>query len=117
VNADASDADPRLIMVGDRNIGTVGTQNNAAASYSLLCNYAGAAPNRCIAGSFGGPTGGMAFGMANGAWAWTAGDFHQNSGNIGLADGSVQQTTVASLHQQMMNSTNVVTYQCWNFPW
>jgi prepilin-type processing-associated H-X9-DG protein len=41
---------------------------------------------------------------------------HQSSGNIGLVDGSVQQTSVASLHQQMMNSANVVTNQCWNFP-
>jgi prepilin-type N-terminal cleavage/methylation domain-containing protein/prepilin-type processing-associated H-X9-DG protein len=115
VNADASDVDPKMIMVGDRNIGTVGTQNNAAASYSVLCNAAGALPSRTVAGFFG--PGGAAFGMASGAWAWTAGDFHQNSGNIGLVDGSVQQTTVASLHQQMMNSTNVVPNQAWNFPW
>ena len=42
---------------------------------------------------------------------------HQKTGNIGLADGSVQQATINGLHTAMQNSTNSVVTQGWNFPY
>jgi prepilin-type N-terminal cleavage/methylation domain-containing protein len=117
VNGDASEVDPQLIVMGDRNIGTVGTKLNGAASYAGNCSSAGTPPGGCGV-AFSDPAGVWFLNSASdGAWSWTSGDFHQKTGNVGLADGSVQQTTVVSLHQQMMNSTNVVPLQAWNFPW
>jgi prepilin-type processing-associated H-X9-DG protein len=51
-----------------------------------------------------------------GLWAWTSGEMHQRAGNIGMCDGSVQQTTTSGLQTQILNSTNVVTQQLLNFP-
>jgi prepilin-type N-terminal cleavage/methylation domain-containing protein len=117
VNGDASEVDPQMIMMGDRNIGTVGTKLNSAASYAGICTSAGTPPVACGLPVFDPAGSSWNNSASDGAWSWTAGDFHQKTGNIGLADGSVQQTTVVSLHQQMMNSTNVTVLQCWNFPW
>jgi prepilin-type processing-associated H-X9-DG protein len=41
---------------------------------------------------------------------------HQKTGNLLLADGSVQQASISGLHTAMANSTNQVTAQAWNFP-
>ena len=51
------------------------------------------------------------------AVAWTQGEFHQKSGNIGLADGSVQSVSVSGLHTAMVNSTNSVANQNWAYPY
>ena len=39
-------------------------------------------------------------------WAWTAVDLHLRVGNIGMADGSAQQTTVAGLQMALGTATN-----------
>ena len=51
------------------------------------------------------------------AFAWTANENHAKSGNIGLADGSVQGVTIAGLHTAMQNSTNSISVQTWNWAW
>jgi prepilin-type N-terminal cleavage/methylation domain-containing protein len=120
VNADSSDQDPQMIMMGDRNIGTVAPNMvGAPAAFSFITSQASpTSPQNCFPRASDVPTAASwaPFGTL-GTWTWTQGDFHQKSGNIALSDGSVQQTTISTLHTQMQNSTNVVMDQYWNFPW
>jgi len=102
VCGDAAETYPQMIMVGDRNIGTVPTQSlpalvtNTVAS-SLTFQWPPAAPNW---------------------WAWTAVDLHLRVGNLGMADGSAQQVTVAGLQTALATSTNgaSTTAPWYNFP-
>ena len=104
INGDATEANPQDVMTGDENIGnTAATAANAAATYAFTQTGAGAAPSN---GSKGEQILPVAFGSANGAFAWTANDFHQKVGNIGMADGSCQSATIVTLHQYLSNSTN-----------
>jgi len=115
VNGDASDSDPQMLVMGDLNIGNVGTANNAAATYAFgnamptsrtIVYPTAAAPN--------GTTGGAFISANAGAWAWTT-ETHQKTGNIGLSDGSVQSTTISSLHSALQNSTNSTASQSFGF--
>ena len=74
VGLEADETKPQLILSGDRNITTSG---------------------RILSGILTLTT--------NSAIRWTA-DIHKHAGNIGLADGSAQQTTDASLQAQLKGS-------------
>ncbi|MEI9959851.1 MAG: prepilin-type N-terminal cleavage/methylation domain-containing protein [Limisphaerales bacterium] len=121
VNGDASETDPQLILTGDLNIGNNPTSISSPAQYAIgnasatqrntlftpSVNAGGAATTLSGAGQISGATT---------AWAWTT-ETHQKSGNIGLADGSVQQVTISGLHTALQNSTNIVASQSFAFPW
>jgi len=118
VNADASDSDPQMILMGDLNFGSSGTASGAAATYAFgntsatargSLFSATAAPNGTTGGAYSSPT-------LAGAWSWTT-ETHQKTGNIGLADGSVQSTTISGFHSALANSTNSVSAQSFAFPW
>jgi prepilin-type processing-associated H-X9-DG protein len=48
---------------------------------------------------------------------WTSGQLHLNAGNIGLADGSVQQVSDGSLLSALQAATNNASgYVYYNFP-
>ena len=117
INGNASDSDPQLIVTGDENIGSASaTANNGAASYGFIATAAASGTP-----SVGTPTAApllaaVAWGTANGAWAWTANEMHQKTGNILLADGSVQSVTISGLHAALVNSTNSTSTQYFNFP-
>ncbi len=113
INGDASETDPQTILDGDENIGNVNTANNNPSSYGFTYGSTTATGPSLASSQRLLPA---AWGTAAGAWAWT-GDFHQKSGNIGLADGSVQQVTVSSLHSALTSCTNVVTTPLFNFPY
>jgi prepilin-type N-terminal cleavage/methylation domain-containing protein len=118
VNGDATDADPQIILGGDRNIG-LGTANNGFAPFAFISKAAAPGPGTATqpsANFFGLLTAGPMSMTAAGAWAWTQGEMHQKTGNLLLADGSVQQASISGLHTAMANSTNQVTAQAWNFP-
>ena len=113
VNGDATEANPQDVMIGDGNIGNqTATGGNGAASYRF-----GQSTTSEIATI---PTGQImtaaAWGNANGAWAWTANDMHQKSGNLGMADGSCQSASISGLHTYLNNSTNSGP-EVLNFPW
>ncbi len=100
VCGDAADAYPQMILAGDRNIGvntTAGT-TPAAAMLTDTTTSKGLLP----------PT----------FSTWTASDLHQKTGNIGLADGSVQQVTISGLQTALANATNgaPTTTPSYNFP-
>jgi prepilin-type N-terminal cleavage/methylation domain-containing protein len=117
VNGDASGADPRLIVGGDRNIGNqTATANNQPAYYAFICNASTPSiPVRAYAAYFYTALT-TPFSISSGAWAWTQNEMHQKSGNILLADGSAQSVSISGLHEAMRNSTNAVSLQAWNFP-
>ena len=115
INADASEASPQDIMIGDDNIGTGGnTANNAAASYRFGATAPGLVPN-IGGGQYQQLSVGAWSSSAATAWAWTANDFHQKSGNLGMADGSVQSASISGLHTYLSNSTNSAL-GVFNFP-
>jgi len=86
VCGDASDKYPKMILLGDRNVGFIagGVIGLPANSMNMVNN-------------------GFAASTAQGAithlmpWAWTANDLHQACGNLGLSDGSVQEAGLVDL--------------------
>jgi prepilin-type N-terminal cleavage/methylation domain-containing protein len=101
VCGDAADTFPQMILDGDRNLGTASPIGQFAAAITLT-------------GAVKWPT------TANAAtgWAWSGNEMHLKVGNIGMADGSVQQTTPSSLWAAMLNATNGSPVQnpYYNFP-
>ena len=86
-------------MAADRNIGNTGTSTaNTTPSNGIFPQGSQIQPNANLIN-----------------WAWSKGDQHQASGNVLLADGSVQQVTVSGLRQQMQAGTNSVSNPVWNF--
>ena len=112
VNGDATDSDPQMIVTGDANLGLSNPANNngAAAPFGFIAS--GGAP--ATAGSSSQQQFTSAA-LTTGYWSWTQNEMHQKSGNIGLADGSVQSPSIAGLHTLMQNSTNTVQNQRWNY--
>jgi prepilin-type N-terminal cleavage/methylation domain-containing protein len=98
VCGDAAETYPQMILDGDRNIG-IPNPATAQNSPAVTTNTAGA--------------------QWTGAWwAWTSVDMHLRVGNIGMADGSAQQATVAGLQTALGAATNgASTISPWyNFP-
>jgi len=94
VCGDASDAYPQMILSGDRNIGTSTTYGSAAQ----IINSYGAKSSVGASVTGGSPW-----------WAWTSGDLHLKTGNLGLTDGSVSSTTVSAMQTAFNNATNGFT--------
>ena len=90
VCGDASEAYPQMILDGDRNIGTTPAQNVQAVTTNTV--YTPANFKYTPASSLW--------------WAWTAVDLHLRVGNLGMADGSAAQTTVAGLQTALSTATN-----------
>ncbi len=108
INANGSDNDPQLIMSGDSNIGSVGTASKAPATYMFGAAAGTSATSAQLLI-------GAAWGTAAGAWAWTQNEMHQKTGNILVADGSVQSVTISGLQSALQNSTNGTAIQYFNF--
>jgi len=108
VCGDAADTYPQMILDGDRNLGTVPATSVGQYSPAIVLTGGNHWPALGTAAS---PTG-------SGVWAWTANDLHLKVGNVGMADGSVQQTTCSSLWAAMLNATNGSPFQnpWYNFP-
>jgi len=110
INGDATETDPQIILTGDMNIGNQGSSASGAASWSFGNSSASTRSlpvyqtltSQAFAGAL--------------YWSWTA-ETHSKSGNLGMADGSVQQATISGLHTALQNSTNTVTVQAFNFPY
>ena len=102
VCGDATEQYPQMILDGDRNIGTTGSQGLPAVYTNTVATSA----------TFQYPTAGNVW------WAWTAVDLHLRVGNLGMADGSAQQVTVSGLQTALGTATNgAPTTQPWyNFP-
>ena len=102
VCGDAADTYPQMILDGDRNLGTA----SAIGAFANAITFNGGVEW---------PSGESAGGHS---WAWSANEMHLKVGNLGMADGSIQQTTPSSLWAAMLNATNSapVVNPYYNFP-
>jgi prepilin-type N-terminal cleavage/methylation domain-containing protein len=107
VEGNATDKFPKMTIIGDRNIGYIynntfisgGNIGTVPADYMNMMNggYANAAVPGLVSG-------GLQFNAYG--WAWTDKDIHQDCGNIGLTDGSVQQASLKGLVNALSDNTD-----------
>jgi prepilin-type N-terminal cleavage/methylation domain-containing protein len=93
VCGDAFESYPQMILTGDRNVGDCNgvlgipapnTNSTAVAGIKQWGTGAGLTP----------------------VWAWDQASLHLKNGNLGLADGSVQQATISGLQSALTSATN-----------
>ncbi len=117
VNGDATETDPQLILGGDRNLGSGASATaNTPANYAYIASSSSPGTSSAIPTATQQTMNNLSVAASTSQMSWTINEMHQKTGNILLADGSVQQTTVSGLHAAMINSTNSVVVQGWNFP-
>ncbi len=111
VGGDAIDTQPQALLTGDRNICQV---TALTAMFKGSCDGAagGSTGYNIQPGAVSGS------GVLFGNWSYTSGDLHLGEGNVGLADGSAQQETPATLVQALEQATNSMgSATVWyNFP-
>jgi prepilin-type N-terminal cleavage/methylation domain-containing protein len=113
VNADCTEDNPQDVMTGDSNIGNSGATTSTATAVNRFSSVNGSPTSPlttdksvgCTSTAFSGPN----------WWSWTPNDFHQKTGNLGMADGSAQSATVSGLHSYLANSTNSAAGEAFNF--
>ncbi len=93
IGLNADEGRPQMLLAGDRNLtnGTPKLDFNATVSIAVR-----------LGGSK--PTEQQSSGASAGTGAGWNNNLHQNSGNIGLSDGSVQQVTGPRVREQLKNS-------------
>jgi len=103
VCGDASETYPQMVLDGDRNIGTTSASPSPAITMTGGFELGLSGPGPEAAGP---------------SWAWSANDLHLKVGDIGLADGSVQETSASALQNALAYATNGTPYanQWFNFP-
>jgi prepilin-type N-terminal cleavage/methylation domain-containing protein len=114
VNADATEANPQDIMTGDDNIGNSTTSISSPSGFRFGGNASGETTGQAGASTCQGISS-VAWSATTGNWAWTANDFHQKSGNLGMADGSCQSASISGLHNYLNNSTNSQPFEEINY--
>ena len=105
VEGDASDKYPKMILIGDRNIGTssAGGTLPATAMFQGNLAYSPYGAQGCKI---------VAFASVNSpSWDWTDADIHQDAGNLGMADGSAAQSSLKGLVNALYDTQN-----CWKGP-
>jgi len=93
VCGDASDKSPKMILMGDRNIGF-------STAIGLPATTLNMANNGWSTANVG--TGGRTHATP---WEWTANDLHQAVGNLSLTDGSVQEAGLVDLTSFLNEAT------------
>jgi prepilin-type N-terminal cleavage/methylation domain-containing protein len=91
---DTAEAYPQMILTGDRNIGQSNPQTTSGAAATKISG-----------------TNAICYTSGNGTtlaplWGWSQNDLHQKVGNLGIADGSVQQVSCSGLQTSLQNATN-----------
>jgi prepilin-type N-terminal cleavage/methylation domain-containing protein len=98
VEGNATDKFPKMVLIGDRNIGT---SSSAALPANAMNMVNGAYANVSILGMNPQPTV-----KTFPAWEWTDLDIHEDAGNIGLADGSAQQASLSGINNALNDTIN-----------
>jgi prepilin-type N-terminal cleavage/methylation domain-containing protein/prepilin-type processing-associated H-X9-DG protein len=94
VVGDAKDRFPKMILTGDRNIGWGAADSSTPATDMNMMN-----------GPYAGDIGlGVKQPGKYPAWEWTDADLHQDAGNLGMADGSVQQSSLGGLNNALKDT-------------
>jgi prepilin-type N-terminal cleavage/methylation domain-containing protein/prepilin-type processing-associated H-X9-DG protein len=103
VSGNTTDKYPKMILLGDRNIGTMlanGQPIPAGSPAGRMNMVNGAYVNGAIPGMNPQPHIAPDFP----AWYWTDLDIHQDAGNLAMADGSAQQTSVNAVSQALSDT-------------
>jgi len=114
VIGDSTDKKSKMILSGDRNIGNtfqnkVGAQAIAAGSGGVLPADSMNMMGRGFAwNSTANPPGITGPAIHPMPWGWTDADLHQDSGNILLADGSVQGSTLKGLTNSLNDTSTAL---------
>jgi len=109
IDGDALESDPQGIMSGDCNVGSTATKS---ASPIYRFGQTGTAQPTSETAAMCVSLTASAF-NGNNYWAWTQNDLHQKSGNVAVADGSVQSVTISGFQSLLQNATN--NSYCFNF--
>ena len=99
VEGNASDKFPQMILIGDRNIGTVANNVWGSLPANSMNLVNGGYAEVGVSGVNGLTI--RAFG-----WAWTDLDIHQDAGNLGMTDGSAQQSSLNGLKSALTDTVN-----------
>ncbi|MGA2852512.1 MAG: DUF1559 domain-containing protein [Verrucomicrobiota bacterium] len=91
VEGDAQDKYPKMILIGDRNIANTATAMNMVNG--AYCTFDTHLPT--------------AIKKVDPPWIWTDTDLHQGAGNLGMADGSVQQSSLGGLAKAINDTQSV----------
>ena len=108
VEGNASDKYPKMMLIGDRNIGNLDV-NNAAIGTGANFGTVPAGSMNMMGGAFANTTvTGMVPqpGIKALGWAWTDADIHQDAGNLGMTDGSAQQASLRGLANAVNDTIN-----------
>lgn len=103
---DADETNPQMLLTGDHNMGPGTANNNAVAPQTTAIWGNGA--NGFVATSATANGTSTNLNLVTAAWADNG---HQKQGNLGLADGSVQQVTTAKLREALSNTGDSSTPQ------
>jgi len=94
VEGDASDKFPKMILIGDRNVGSViNGKTGDTSDWGILPADSMNNVGQAWAYPDSGPLIQGAK-LVNTPWTWTDPDLHQDAGNLGMADGSAQQSSL-----------------------
>jgi prepilin-type processing-associated H-X9-DG protein len=85
VGRDASETSPGMLLTADRNIANANSTDTGNNGYGI--------PSNSVVS--------LGTNKSTDTIAWTTGKMHQNAGNVGLADGSVQQFSTSALKKQL----------------
>jgi prepilin-type N-terminal cleavage/methylation domain-containing protein len=97
---DTAEAYPQMILTGDRNIGNNNGVGLTAGQAAPSINKGTNAIAYNVIGTAAGAT------TLAPLWGWSQNDLHQKAGNLGIADGSVQQVSSSGLQTSLQNATN-----------
>jgi prepilin-type N-terminal cleavage/methylation domain-containing protein len=103
VEGDAQDRYPKMILTGDRNIGRTGAATGTVPATVMDMVNGPFAANTGLAVKF----------VVFPPWEWTDPDLHQDTGNLGMADGSVQQASLGGLNNALAVTKNSIPKSSW----
>lgn len=102
VGTEGDETKPGMLLNGDRNLEGTPTFNGTVAGRISKKFVFGTSIYGDLGNAFKKIS--VATGVRDGEMAWTQNDIHQDAGNLGLADGSVQQVTTSRLREAILNS-------------
>lgn len=104
VGYDADETFPQMFLSGDRNITPNSTDNSAQGIYGYSTELGANMGDGVELG-----TNNAAYTSATSQFGWSQ-KMHQGAGNVGLADGSVQQFSTSALKAGLQHTGDVSTY-------
>jgi prepilin-type N-terminal cleavage/methylation domain-containing protein len=105
VSGNTSDKYPKMILLGDRNIGTT-TASGQPIPFGSPAGQMNMQNGAYSSGAIPGMSPQPHIMQNYPAWTWTDLDIHQDAGNLGMADGSAQQASLNAVEQALADTVN-----------